>query len=63
MPCPYKIILGRETALPCPLSSELVQGNAVSLQCYLGRETAMPCPLLSGVKIGSAGVEPAWGEL
>ncbi len=19
MPCPYKIILGRETALPCPL--------------------------------------------
>ncbi len=37
MPCPYKIILGRDTAVPCPLSS--------------------------GVKIGSAGVEPAWGEL
>ena len=36
MPCPYLIILGRETVLPCPLLSELGDGSAVSLQYYFG---------------------------
>ena len=36
MPCPYLIILGRETALPCPLLSELGDGSAVSLPDYFG---------------------------
>ncbi|WP_255515927.1 MULTISPECIES: hypothetical protein [Microcoleaceae] len=30
MPCPYNIILGRDTALPSPLSSPRVQPELIS---------------------------------
>jgi hypothetical protein len=33
MPCPYMIIWGRETALPCPPLLD-------------NQETAMPCPYM-----------------
>ncbi len=45
MPFPYHIILGRETALPCPNYHNEETAMPFPYHIILGRETALPCPL------------------